>query len=135
MKRIISTLLLTIILLPFAKAQNVTTNNIKWNSQSTLEANEGQQTEEATSFITHGTTNMEWKEANGTIRKNFQVIQIIGQWTDASQPGWMQYEVTDGTASGTISIKKNATETKVFIALVSEPPQSYVLTINGYQVL
>lgn len=133
--KIAITMLLTLILSTVIKAQNVATAVIAWNSQSTLEANEGQQTEEATSFVTHGTTSMEWKEANGNTRKNFQIIQAIGEWIDASQPGWLQYEVTDGTASGTISIKKNATETKVFIVLVSEPPRSYVLSINGYRVL
>jgi hypothetical protein len=129
-------LFLLLIALPaFAKAQNVKTATIQWNSQSTMDPGTGHQTEEPTSFVTHGTSRIEWKESNGNSRKNFQIVETIGEWTNASQQGWLQYEITDGTSSGTISIRKNESETKVFISLASDPPLSYVLTIAGLQTL
>jgi hypothetical protein len=134
MKNLVITLVFITIITSIVGAQNIKTSTIQWNSQSTLEAGSGQQMEEVTSFVTVGTTRMEWKEANGNNRKNFQVIEAIGDWTDVNQHGWIQYEVTDGTSSGTISIRKNETETKIFITMASEPPLSYVLTINNHQV-
>lgn len=135
MKSIISTLLLTTILFSFTKAQSVTTTNIKWNSQSTLKADDGQQIEEVTEVITYGTASIVWRDVNGSQRKNFQIIEAIGEWPNITQPGWVQYEVTDGTFSGTISIRKSETETKIFIAVDSEVPQSYVLAIDGHVIL
>lgn len=135
MKNFIIMLLIFITISTIGHAQDVKTSAIKWNSQSTIEANDGKQTEEVTSFICYGTTRMEWKAPNGSNRKNFQIVEAIGEWTDVNQTGRIQYEVTDGTSSGTISIKKNQNETKIFIALASEPPMSYVLTVSGHQVL
>lgn len=134
MRNLIVTLLLITVITTLMKAQNIKTSTIKWNSQSTLEANDGQQTEEVTFFTTVGTASMEWKDPNGNNRKNFQIIEAIGDWTDVNQQGWMQYEVTDGASSGTIAIRKNETETKIFITMASEQPLSYVLTINSHQV-
>lgn len=135
MKKIITTFLLITILSSFIRAQGVSTSTIEWSSLSTSDPHSGHQTEENTKFITYEANHITWKDPNGSVRKNFQIIEAIGEWPNADQPGRIQYETTDGTFSGTISIQKNESGTKIFITMASDPPESYVLTVGSYEIL
>lgn len=133
MKKILT---LVIVLLPiFSMAQNVKTSTIKWNSQRTFNVATGQWTEENSSLTNHSTTSMEWKNNDGTTRNSFQIIEAIGDWTNAASDGRVQFEVKDGETRGTVRISRKNQETKVLIVLATEPPELYELTIQSMQQL
>lgn len=117
-----------------AWSQDIATATIQWNSASTFNATAGSSTEEVTSLTTHQTS-LEWKNADGSMRKSFQIIERIGDWNNVGSEGQVQYEVTDGQYSGTVSIRKSASETKILIVIASDEPTTRELVITGYQVL
>lgn len=133
MKRI---LLLVLLSVPatLAWSQDIATATIQWNSASTFNATTGSTTEEVTSLTTRETS-LQWKNADGSMRKSFQIIERIGDWNDVDSEGRVQYEVTDGQYSGTVSIRKSASETKILIVIASDEPSTRELIITGHQVL
>jgi hypothetical protein len=135
MKFCCTTLLVISLFASTVHAQDARSSTIQWKTQNTLEPGSGSQKEEVTTFITHSTSRIEWKDADGSVTKSFQVVDTIGEWSDINREGWLQYEVTDGSYSGSVSIRKNDSETKIFISMASEPPLAYVLTVNSFQVL
>ena len=118
-----------------AKAQNVKTSTIQWSSTKTMDINKGDSNDEATTLINYGTTRFEWKNSDGGMRKTFQIIEVIGDWTNAASTGSLTFEVTDGTNSGTITIRKDNQNTKVLMVIVTDPPQVTELTIQSSQAL
>ncbi|HTJ53420.1 MAG TPA: hypothetical protein VL443_28390 [Cyclobacteriaceae bacterium] len=118
-----------------AKAQNVKTSTIQWSSTKTMDINKGDSNDEATTLTNFGTTRFEWKNQDGSMRKNFQIIEVVGDWTNAASAGSLTFEVTDGTNSGTITIRKDDQNTKVLMVIVTDPPQVTELTIQSSQAL
>jgi hypothetical protein len=137
-------LLLSILLSGFyiSKAQNIKTATIQWSSIKTIDVSVGDISDEATTLVSYGTTKLEWKNDNGSVRKTFQVIEVIGDWTNVSSNGSMLYEVSDGSNTGTITFRKDSSGTKVLIVIVngtstgpSDPAQATELTIQSSQAL
>ncbi|HTJ52108.1 MAG TPA: hypothetical protein VL443_21750 [Cyclobacteriaceae bacterium] len=131
------TLSLIIALAEFASgySQNVKTSTIQWSSVKTMDINKGDSNDEATTLTNYGTTRFEWKNQDGSMRKNFQIIEVVGDWTNAASDGSLTFEVTDGTNSGTITIRKDDQNTKVLMVIVTDPPQVTELTIQSLQAL
>lgn len=134
MIKILPILLLTCFCLS-SKAQNVKTATIQWSSVRTMDINKGDSKDEATTLTNYGTTRFEWKNEDGSIRKTFQVIEVVGDWTNAALPGSLTFEVKDGTNSGTITIRKDDQSTRALLVIVTDPPQVTELTIQSSQVL
>jgi hypothetical protein len=118
-----------------ALAQNISTATIQWNADRVFNATTGQWSEQATALVTYGASRIEWKNSNGSIRSRFQVIELIGEWSNVNEDGFTQYEITDGTHSGTITIRKEGAETKVLISLGATEPTLEELTISSKQTL
>lgn len=135
MQKIIYTLALVFSATMLSTAQSITTSTIKWSSTQTFNVSLGDWTEEVTSLISNASTSLVWKNQDGTIRKSFQVIEVIGEWSNVNTDGRVQYEVTDGQFSGTISIRKQGTDTKILIAMASDTPETKELTIQSLQLL
>jgi len=108
---------------------------MQWSSIKTMDVNKGSSKDEVSSLINYGTTRFEWKNQDGSIRKTFQVIEVIGDWTNAALPGNLTFEVTDGTNSGTITIRKDDQGIKVLMVIVTDPAQVTELTIQNLQAL
>lgn len=119
----------------FVQGQDIATATIQWNADRILNSVTNQWVEDATAIVSYGSRRIEWTNGNGSIRTRFQVIERIGEWTDVSDEGHVQYEVTDGKYSGTITINKERGETKIIIAIASEPPATEELIITSRQVL
>ncbi len=118
-----------------SQAQNIHTATIQWNADRIFNATSGQWSEQATALVTYGTSRIEWKNSNGSIRSRFQVIELVGEWGNTAEDGFVQYEITDGTNSGTVTIRKEAGETKVLISIGTAEPTLEELTITSKQTL
>jgi len=134
MKKLLPILFLTCFYLN-AKAQNVKTSTIQWSSTKTMDINKGDSNDEATTLTNYGTTRFEWKNSDGSMRKTFQIIEVVGDWTNAASNGSLTFEVTDGTNSGTITIRKDGDNTRALMVIVTDPPQVTELTIQSSQAL
>jgi len=116
------------------QSQDILTTTISWNSTNTLDVTSNNSVSEATTFSNNQSINFNWKNSDGTIRKTYQIIEAIGKWSNVSNDGRMQYEVTDGRLSGTISIVKQGVNTKIKIAMEASPPETVELTITSIQI-
>ncbi len=119
----------------FSWSQNVTTSTVKWNATQTFNVSLGTWTEEVTSITSNGSSSLVWKNQDGSIRKTFQIIEMIGEWGNVNMDGGVQYEITDGQFSGSISIRRQGNDTKILIAMASETPDTKELTIQSLQLL
>jgi len=117
-----------------AKAQNVKNSTIQWSSVKTMDINKGDSKYEATTLTSYNTSSLEWKNEDGSLRKTFQIIEIVGDWSNAATPGSLTFEVKDGTNSGTITIRKDDQNTRALLVIVTDPPQVTELTIQSSQV-
>lgn len=117
------------------RAQNIATATIGWFSVSSFYAEEGKITEEDTQLVTHGSTSVEWKNSDGTVRKNYQVLEVINGWSDINASGSAQFKISDGQNSGLLVIEKVDGDIKARIAIGSEEPELIELTITSYEVL
>ena len=115
------------------QAQNISSSNIRWNSGATKLEN--QTTAERTYVLTFGRERIEWKNDDGSLRASFQIVEMIGEWTDVASTGTIQCEVTDGRNSATLTITKKSSGTTISIAIASNPPKTYELFIETTQLL
>jgi hypothetical protein len=124
-------------------SQNVKTSNIKWTSISTFNINEGDVRSDTTVLTSYSSNRLEWADPEGNLMHSFQVVEVIGDWSNASANGSIQYEIKEGTGTGTITIRKTAEGTKVIFVMistssqgpVSDPPQTTELTIQNFKVI
>ncbi len=86
-------------------------------------------------MVIQGKTKIQWFNANGSLRKSIQVAEVIGEWADVTTPGLLQYEGADLQGSCSVTVQKNAQETKVLLVFGSSSPQVYELLVTGNQVL
>jgi len=135
MKKYIVMLMIVMVSAIAGKAQDITSTTMRWNSSRFFDGTAGVWHEEATYLVTQGTTKIQWFNANGSLRKSIQVAEVIGEWTDASTPGLLQYKGTEIQGSCSITIQKNAQETKVLLVFKAPSPQVYELLVIGNQVL
>src|SRR5690349_8448698 len=83
-----------------SRSQDISTSNIEWSSISTFNASEGEWVEEQTSLTTYSLQRVVWRNSNGSTRKTFQIVEVMGTWTNISNDGKIQYEVTEGNYNG-----------------------------------
>jgi hypothetical protein len=144
MRKILLLLLPGILLTVVSYAQNIKTSTIKWTSSVTLTVNEGYRAEETTYLTSFGSSRLEWKDQEGSILKSFQIVEVIGDWSNPNTNGSLQYEIKEGTSNGTVTIRKTADGTKILFVIVSspasqgpvsDPPQTIELSIQSFQTL
>ncbi len=135
MQKVISSLIFVFVGTILCTAQNITTSSVKWNSTQTFNVSLGQWTEEVTSITSNASTNLVWKNQDGSIRKTFKIIEMIGEWDNVNTDGGVQYEITDGQFSGSISIRRQGNDIKILIAMASDTPDTKELTIQSLQLL
>jgi hypothetical protein len=127
--------LLVIVISPvLAFSQNVKTSTLRWSSHRTFDVSNGQSKDEFTSIIS-AASGIVWKNADGTTRKTFQVVEVIGEWSDPASDGKIQFEVNDGQSNGSVSIQRKENVTRVLIVIGTEPPTLQELTIQNFQQL
>lgn len=126
-------------------SQNVKTSNIKWTSISTFNINEGNVVNDTTYLTSYGSSRLEWADSDGNVMYSYQVIETIGDWSNANVNGSMQYEIKEGTGTytGTITIRRTTEGTKIIFVIISnssqglasDPPQTTELTIQSFQAI
>ncbi|HEY8935921.1 MAG TPA: hypothetical protein VIM65_11900 [Cyclobacteriaceae bacterium] len=134
MKKFITILFLTFLCLGL-KAQNVKTSTIQWSSIRTIDGSKGENKDEVTTLTNFSTTRFEWTNEDGSLRKTYQIIEVVGNWTNAATPGSLTFEVTDGTSSGTITIRKDDNQNTNVLMVIGTDPQITELTIQSLQAL
>jgi hypothetical protein len=135
MRKIIPILVLVFSVSILCVAQDVTIASIKWNSVQTFNTVLGMSLEEATDLITYGKAKIEWKNLDGSIRKSFQVVELVGDWIDIREVGQIVYEVKEGENSGTITLRKTPDEIIISITIVGDDVSLTQLKIQNIQVL
>lgn len=135
MKRILPFLILFAATLATGHAQDISSVTINWSSASTFYAEEGRTMEEDTQLVTHGATSVEWKNSDGTVRKNYQVLEVINGWSDITIAGSAQYKISDGQNGGLLVIERVDGGIKARVAIGSEEPELIELTITSHEAL
>lgn len=135
MKKAFSIIIVILVLASVAQAQDATVATVRWNAIKYFDGTAGQWISEPTSLVSQGKKKVQWFNANGTMRKSFQVIEVIGEWSNMGTDGTLQYEVTDGQTSGTITFQRNAQEIKAFLVIGTGSPKVYELLIQNTEVL
>lgn len=135
MKKILPFLILFVATVVTGHAQNIASITISWSSTSTFYAEEGKTTEEETQLVTHGSNSVEWKNSDGTVRKNYQVLEVINGWSNVTVAGSAQFKISDGQNGGLLLIERVDGGIKARIAIGSEEPELIELTIISHEVL
>lgn len=114
-----------------ASGQDIASSKLKWASNKTVDLLTGTSIDELNTVLTDGGGSLVWKNYDGTIRKRFQVIERIGEWTNINEDGKVQYEVTDGRISATISISRVADNVRIAIFMDLNPKEAFELNIES----
>lgn len=117
-----------------ASSQDILSQTISWASGSTRNVTTNSVVSESTTFISNIDGGFAWKNADGTFKNSYRIIEAIGEWPNVQIDGRIQYEVTDGKHSGTIAFMKANNQTRIKISMDSDPPEVVELTITGLTV-
>jgi hypothetical protein len=115
-----------------ASSQDILTQTISWASGSTRNVTTNTVVSESTTFVSNVDGGFAWKNADGTFKNNYRIIEAIGEWTNVQMDGRIQYEVTDGKYSGTIAFTKVNNQTHIRISMESDPTEVLELTIISF---
>ena len=137
MKKVVF-LIISLLLSAGLYAQNVATQNMRWHIGKTQEINAGRVSEEPDQIVSYGTTNIEWQNANGLVKKTFTISETNGSWTNVQANGSILYEVSEGERLGTVRIFRTASELTIRITLLKgddTDPDLYEFSITSLETL
>jgi hypothetical protein len=97
-------------------AQQVTTDTIRWNTAELTDLNTNETVANEVYFVSQGNHSVKWVQNNGQFQIDFTVTQVDGQWPDVAAPGTITFQITDGTATGSLKFTKS-TLNEVFAEL------------------
>jgi hypothetical protein len=101
------------------QAQNITTEKLSWHVFYVNDMNTGGQVlSENEKLDTYGSERIEWYDADGSIKNTFQVNKISGTWSNVSNNGYIIYQVTRDSKSGTLTFERSKNEIMIRILLV-----------------
>ncbi len=103
-----------------AMSQNVASSKISWTAAKSIDTATGKISMDQNTLITYGQDSLVWKDKQGQVQGRFKIKQAFGTWTNLAAPGEMSYKVGGSQKSGTITIKKTASGTKVKLLLVNK---------------
>lgn len=136
MKKIYITLVLTITV-AIAQAQTpVTAQTIRWEAGSIDNLTTGQTEPEGDHITIDGTNQIDWQDAEGTVKYRFSIQSTTGTWTDLNIPGSVQYNFTFESQPGQFTVTREGVAITIHVKLYMEetPAQEYEMTITNYTV-
>lgn len=103
MKQIYLGVLGLIFLVPIClNAQDIHRDTIVWESSHAVNWVTGEKIDLPSTFITYGERGVEWIQENVNKKKSFNISNVSGQWSNASQDGQITYVLAVGSKTATI---------------------------------
>lgn len=118
-----------------ATAQGIKTSSITWHSSSAFNPVTGVTTEEHTSIVSNSTTSVIWLKEDGTAVQ-FNVVEVIGEWTSVNNYGEIIYEISNTSTRGNITFVKDSSGIRIKLLFIKgdENPEMNELTIENFEV-
>jgi hypothetical protein len=120
------------------RAQNITTQTIRWQINQTQEVNAGKISEDPDQIVSYGTTKIEWQNSQGIVKKTFTISETNGSWTNVQNNGSILYEVSAGEQLGTVRIFRNSSELTIRITMIKGDdvdPDFYEMSVTDLEML
>lgn len=89
-----------------AKCQDILKDQLRWNSGSTTDLHTDESRTYACAFISRP-GEIQWFQKGGQSVKTYRIRQQEGSWSDVSGNGSIVFNVTDGSATGTITFQRS----------------------------
>ncbi|MFD1001458.1 hypothetical protein ACFQ21_19170 [Ohtaekwangia kribbensis] len=114
------------------RAQNITTDNLKWHVSYIDDVNKGERTQsENEKLVTYGSERIEWHNADGSIKYTYAINDIGGSWSNVSNNGSIVYQFKNGDQLGTVTFERanNEITVRVLLGKDDELPVIYEIKI------
>lgn len=116
-----------------AFSQTIKTDTISW--VATKAVNQVDQSEFAYNgtFITYGTSALDWSQREGRSVKHYTVISADGSWNDLDTDGQKTFQVQNGEVTGTLVFARSTGVITVHLQLLvsGKPDQDYLFYITS----
>ncbi|MCD9017902.1 hypothetical protein [Parachryseolinea silvisoli] len=132
--RYLYTLLLVATLGITCAAQDIATHTIRWSSDRAFDTSQGEAIEEATTLISYA-DRLEWRNADGTVRKVYTVISVVQGWDNVSLPGKARYRITAEGFGGVAVFERTTAGIRITLTVAKEAPESFEILVSNYQAL
>ena len=107
MIKYIPTLVVCLLVCVFCNAQNIETENLRWEASYADNVNTGERVSfNSGQLISYGAEKVEWRNEDNSIRNIFLVSKTSGSWGNVSQNGSIVYQVKDGSRMGTLAFER-----------------------------
>lgn len=116
------------------QAQDISTRVIRWNSDRSFETSQGESIDEATTMTSYE-DRLEWRNADGTVRKIYAVIALVQGWSDISVPGKARFQITDDGYGGVVVFERTTMGIRIIITVAKDTPESFEIDVHNYQTL
>ncbi|MBX2900358.1 MAG: hypothetical protein KF775_11950 [Cyclobacteriaceae bacterium] len=97
-------------------AQQLSVDTIRWNTIELTDLNTNETVANEIYFVSQGNHSVKWVQNGGQVQIEFSVTSVEGQWPDAALPGTLTFQITDGTATGSLKFTKSS-QNEVFVEL------------------
>jgi hypothetical protein len=114
------------------RAQNITTDNLQWQVSYIDDVNKGERIQsENEKLITYGSEQIEWLNADGSIKYTYTINDIGGSWSNVSNNGSIVYQFKNGDQLGTITFERASNDITVRVLLGKDDalPEIYEIKI------
>jgi len=92
----------------FAAGQNIASANLHWTSDQTTNLRSQETTQYVSSFITRGTSSVNWIQKNGQVNTSYSVTGTDGSWTDIETNGSFIYYLSRDGKGGRLTVERDA---------------------------
>jgi hypothetical protein len=132
--RYIYALLLVNALWMTCHAQDISTQTIRWASGQSFNTSQGEVIDEATTLTSYA-DRLEWRNANGTVRKIYHVSALVQEWSNVGVPGRAVYKISDEDNGGVAIFERTSTGIRIMLTIARDEPESFEILVSNYQVL
>jgi hypothetical protein len=135
MKKIVLVAFSLVVLTLSVQAQDIKTSSIAWNSTNVFNPVTGELSQGQNTVVSNSATSVEWQKPDGTTIQ-FNVVEVVGQWTNVNNNGQIIYEVSNADTNGNITFTKTSAVTRIRLLLIKGEDEPVVseLSIDNYQV-
>lgn len=136
MNKILITSSIALLISLSSAAQNILTQEIRWNSSTWFEASAGSNFDYPTT-ITTSQNRIIWKYSQGdSVKHDMTIRKTNGSWTNISQSGSIMFEADEGSDSAIVEFKRVSGRTFVRLVIAKqEQTLIYEIDITGTEVL
>lgn len=115
-------------------AQNIATQTIRWSADRSFDISQGEIIEEATTLTSYA-DRLEWRNADGSVRKVYAVVSIVQGWDNIGLPGTARYRINADGYGGVAVFERTSAGIRITLTVAGDVPESFEILVNSYQAL